>query len=255
MSDTGFSSPWLDLREPADHAARHKGLLSEAAKCARRGKFVLDLGSGTGSTARAFDGLLPDQKWRFFDADEGLLEIASARHPQSEKVAGNLADIEALPLEGVGLVTASALLDLMPQTWIEALAQRLKAADLPIYAALNYDGRMTWTPALPKDEPVANSFNQHQQTNKGLGRATGPQAANVAKRIFGKLGFDVRTGDSPWRLNGEHAALQDELLTGIAIAATEAGSDVADNWLQARRGVAANATCVIGHTDVLAIPA
>ena len=46
----------------------------------------------------------------------------------SETVAADLGDLDRLPLDGVRLVTASALLDLMPARWIEALAARLAAA-------------------------------------------------------------------------------------------------------------------------------
>ncbi len=47
-----FTADWLALREPADQAARNHDLLMRAGRCVAAGKTVLDLGSGTGSTAQ-----------------------------------------------------------------------------------------------------------------------------------------------------------------------------------------------------------
>ncbi len=250
----GFPHDWLDLREPADHAARDPSLLARAAACAGAGQFVLDLGSGTGSTARAFGSAVPEGAWRFLDADETLLEVAAQRHPNSEQIRVDLRDIGALPLEGAGLVTASALLDLMPLGWIDALARRLRAAGLPLYAALNYNGHMSWTPSLPDDAKITSSFNAHQLRDKGIGPATGPQSASETRRVFAEHGFDVVIGDSPWQLGPGQAALQDELLLGIKDAAAEIGCEEADVWLDDRRARLATSAASIGHTDVLAIP-
>ena len=249
----GFSPDWLDLREPADHAARDAGLLAQAAGRLRGGQVILDLGSGTGSTARALGS---DRPWRFLDADADLLAIAAVRHPASEQVVFDLKDVDALPLDGVGLVTASALLDVMPEAWIEALAQRLASKNLPFYAALTYNGQMDWTPALPLDTAITASFNRHQLGDKGLGPAAGPNAATMAADIFQKNGFTVQSAESPWILASEHAALQGHLLDGIASAASEAGQEHAGAWLRARQITLAqaNAQAVIGHTDILALP-
>ncbi|MFQ6550567.1 methyltransferase domain-containing protein [Aestuariibius sp. 2305UL40-4] len=254
MSEMGFLPDWLDLREPVDHAARDPSLLARAAECVGAGKAVLDLGSGTGSTARAFKGTVPDDAWHFLDTDEKLLHVAARRHPGSQQIRFNLRNVDALPLDGAGLVTASALLDLMPISWIEGLAKRLYAAGLPLYAALNYNGHMSWTPSLPDDAKITSSFNIHQLRDKGIGRATGPHAASEAQRVFKEHGFDVVTGDSPWELGAGQAALHAELLLGIRNAAAEVGCETADIWLDDRRAILANSTASIGHTDLLAIP-
>jgi SAM-dependent methyltransferase len=254
MSDTGFSSAWLDLREPADHDARDQRLLTLAAACARKGQVIVDLGSGTGSTARAFAGLVPGCTWRFLDGDPSLLEIAADRHPGSEQVVADLRDVDALPLDGAGLVTASALLDLMPEDWMEALAQRLKAANVSLYAALNFNGQMAWTPALPEDMSITASFNQHQLTDKGIGPAAGPASATAALKLFRKSGFDVQSAESPWTLNDRHPALHSELLAGIARAAAEVGNASASRWLDVRRKAVRQSSIVVGHTDLLAVP-
>jgi SAM-dependent methyltransferase len=253
----GFSAAWLSLREPADLAARDPALVADAAACLPAGGLVLDLGSGTGSTARAFAAQGFDAlRWRFFDNDPALLAEAARLVPQSEQVLGDLADVDALPLVGVGLVTASALLDLMPQHWVDALAQRLWQARIPFYAALNYDGQMRWAPELPLDAAVCQHFNAHQCTDKGMGPALGPHSGAQAARALRLCGFDVALADSPWTLGPAEAPLHAELLDGIGGAAAEMGLNTAHNWASTRRALAVQTEGVIGHTDLLArIPA
>ncbi|PJI84432.1 hypothetical protein BC777_3491 [Yoonia maricola] len=248
----GFSPDWLALREPVDHASRDASLLAQAVACAGSTATVVDLGSGTGSTARAFGDT--GCKWRFVDGDAALLDIALARHPGAERVVFDLRDIDQLPLDGVRLVTASALLDLMPLEWVTALAQRLQDAGIPFYAALNYNGQMRWLPRHAADADVTDAFNAHQRTDKGIGPALGPTSADVAAEVFVKHGFDVHRGDSPWRLNGATVQLHDELLSGIGEAAAEAGFAQAQAWVADRRANVAETVGYIGHTDIFAVP-
>lgn len=254
-SRMGFAPDWLALREPLDHKARDKALLAQARSHARPGAVIADLGCGTGSTARAFDevGTSP-WTWRFVDSDASLLEIAAERHPTAEPVIMDLGHIKDMPLQGVSLVTASALLDLMPINWLRELVARLKAAALPFYAALTYNGVMHWTPALDEDREVAAAFNAHQETDKGLGRAMGPGAARIASQIFSDHGFEVTLADSPWAVAHEHAELHGQLVDGIGVAAQEMGSDVAPSWVARRQAELCQTTAMIGHTDLLAVP-
>ena len=255
ISDMGFSSEWLDLREPADHAARDKGLLSAAIGFAGPDAIVVDLGSGTGSTARAFrHDACTNWRWRFVDGDTDLLAVASSRHSNSEIHVMDLKNVDDLPLKDASLVTASALLDLMPNEWVCKLAKRLSATATPFYAALNYNGYMNWSPELQTDEEIKLSFNRHQKTDKGIGLATGPDSARVLEQLFGEYGFDVTLRDSPWVLGQDQAALQTQLNKGVADAADEIGNSAAREWLSERAGRQYDARLVVGHTDVLAIP-
>ncbi len=254
----GFSTTWLALREPADHAARDAGLLAAAARAAARTAppVIVDLGCGTGSTIRAFDPHLAAKgNWRLVDNDSALLDHAA-------QVAGagvttirmDLRDIDALPLDGASLVTASALLDLCSRDWMERLAARLAALRIPFYTALNYDGRMSWSPSGPADDAVTTAFNAHQRGDKGLGPAMGPDSADTIADILTAAGFAVSQADSAWTLTPDHAALQQPLLEGIATAATEAGEAGAQGWLDMRLSLTDRATCLIGHRDLLALP-
>ncbi len=249
----GFAADWLALREPADRAARDKALLKQAAQAAGPEPVILDLGCGTGSTSRAMADFLPeDTRWRLLDGDARLLEHAEAEvGGDVECVKLDLNELDALPLAGVTLVTASALLDLVSVRWVEALAARL---EVPFYAALCYDGNMAWTPEDGGDAAVTQAFNRHQRSDKGLGPALGPQAGPRSREILDRASFDVALADSPWDLGPEMADLQLYLTDGIASAVAEAGLEGAAVWGAKRREIAGQGHCRIGHCDLLAIP-
>ncbi len=125
-SETGFEPDWLSLREPVDHRSRDPCLLKHAAGCVDDGMKILDLGSRTGSTARAFASAgFSDLRSRFFDNDPALLRIAATLHPYAECVQGDLSRIGDLDLDRVGLITASALCDLMSEHWMSGPYQTL----------------------------------------------------------------------------------------------------------------------------------
>ncbi|MEM8775452.1 MAG: class I SAM-dependent methyltransferase [Pseudomonadota bacterium] len=250
----GFSAEWLALREPVDRAARHDGLLQRAANLAGDNPVILDLGCGTGATQRAFSGLLPNHsQWRLVDNDAGLLEQACSENEHSATTHKmDLNQIEALPLDGVTLVTASALLDLVSYAWVSDLVARL---NVPFYAALSYNGIMSWNPTHEADNAVVEAFNSHQCTDKGFGSALGPDAAEHSAKIFSDAGFDVETASSPWHVGPSSKTLHVELIDGIAQAASEAGAQTAKDWRNARRENAQNSNCVVGHVDLLANPA
>lgn len=248
-----FSADWLALREPADAAARDPALARRAAALAGPAPVVVDLGCGTGASFRALAPLLPEAAhWRFVDQDPALLALAGeTAGGRAELFEADLGDLAALPLDDATLVTASALLDLVPESWVAGLARRLR---VPFYAALSYVGRMEWTPADPDDAAVAAAFDRHQRGDKGLGPALGPAAADRSARVLQAAGFTVETASSPWRLGCEHVALQRALVEGIAAAAAEAGDEDALAWGARRQELAARTHCTIGHLDLLAMP-
>lgn len=254
----GFSADWLTLREPADQAARDHTLLQHALELAGANPVLMDLGCGTGSTVRTLAPALPGTTiWRLVDNDPMLLE--RALESAGEGSTGHLVDIdqlESLPLEGVTLVTASALLDLVTEEWLGRLSQILK---VPFYAALSYNGEMRWDPVDPRDQAVTEAFNRHQRQDKGLGPALGPTSVEKTIEVFEAAGFIVLHGDSPWQLAPGFSELQQALVAGIAQAASEAagepGEMTAQAWGETRVAQAAQTQCVIGHGDLLIIPA
>ncbi len=248
-----FSAEWLALREPADRAARDGDLLRRAVAAAGPAPVILDLGCGSGATVRAMAPLLPQgARWQLVDTDAALLDLAAAEAgPAAQTRCMDIADLEALPLDGVTLVTASALLDLVTESWLRALAGRLR---VPFYAALSYDGVMSWDPADPRDAAVTAAFNRHQRGDKGLGPALGPEAVAGGSAALAAAGFEVARADSPWRLGPGEAPLQRALVAGIGAAAAEAGEGAAPGWGTARQEAAAATACRIGHGDILAMP-
>ncbi|HMQ93275.1 MAG TPA: class I SAM-dependent methyltransferase [Amaricoccus sp.] len=252
-----FDPAWLELRAPADRAARDSGLLAAAAEFlgAAEDPVAVDLGCGLGATLAAFAGRVGGRvRWRLVDKDARLLGMAAARcGGDIETWAMDLGAVAELPLEGARLVTASALLDLMPGDWIEALAARVAREGLAVYAALSYDGALDWSPGLAEDAAVREAFNRHQLRDKGLGPALGPAAGAALAAALERRGYVVREAASPWRLGPGEADLHRDLVAGIAAAAAETGMPAAA-WAQARRAAIAASTCRVGHLDVLALP-
>lgn len=234
---------------------------------------VVDLGCGTGSNLRALAPLLGrEQSWRLVDNDPLLLE--AARHAISswadqvvsdaavsltvrkgvceihiELVKADLADnIEAVPgMFGADLLTASALFDLVSESWLGQFCERLAC---PLYTVLTYDGRMQWTPPHMLDAKVVQAFNDHQLTDKGFGPAAGWQAVAFMERNLQARGAVVVKGDSTWHLSAEDARLHHQLLQGIATAAAEMhtiSSPDLNDWLASRL---ASTSGAIGHQDI-----
>lgn len=256
-----FDTQWLDLREPADHAARDATLASDAARHLLAGgpaPLGVDLGSGTGSTVRALAPLAPGARWRLVDNDPRLLAAAVSRLsavPRVERVEADLRHLPPALLDDARLVTASALFDLASRPFVDALADRLAAQGTALYAALNYDGRMRWDPAHPDDRALVDGFNRHQRGDKGFGPALGPAAAEALREAFERRGYRVRLAPSPWRLGPGEAALGRMLRDGFLDAVAQTGAvepERLQRWRAAREGD--GASCEVGHVDVLALP-
>jgi len=269
MAET-FDADWLALREPADHTARAHQLLRPLQERWRAQGWsrVLDLGSGTGSNLRYLAPHLPSpQQWTLFDHDAELLSVAARRcaptlEPPNElrTVQGDLAR-EALPLvRDADLVTASALLDLVPAAWVTRLARACRAAETGVLLALTYDGNVQWAgEAHPGDDLVLAAVNRHQLGDKGMGRALGPNAAAAAEEAFGQSGFAVQIRPSSWLLGPDEAPLVEALVDGWMRAALEQRDGTQDTiraWAQDRRTQIANERfqLSVGHVDLLALP-
>jgi SAM-dependent methyltransferase len=257
-----FSAEWLTLREPADHAARSLSL-TQAVFDALSGEAalrVLDLAAGTGSNLRYLTKVAGALRphWLLVDHDPALL----ARVPASADVEIRCLDLATLDagaiFEGRSLVTASALLDLVSEEWLRALAARCAANGAAVLFALSYDGRIICTPEDPDDAAVVALVNEHQRTDKGFGPALGPDATEVAARCLEAAGYRVRRAASDWLLPPESRALQSQLIEGWAQAATEISpvrARVIDGWRDRRLAhVAAGwSEILVGHQDIVGI--
>lgn len=257
-----FSAEWLALREPFDVRARHRGVLRQAAAAlaGRHAVTIVDLACGTGATMRALGPQLPmQQSWRLFDNNLSLL----AKVPPAANVRIHaldlVHDLEAALDGPVDLVTTSALLDLVSADWLERLVIEVAARKLPLYAALSYDGRVDFTPEDPRDAAVIAAANLHQQGDKGFGPALGPSAAGTAVECLQRVGYVVGRGAADWLLAETDLAMQEAMLTGWALAASETGNvshEAAAEWLVSRRSALAakRSRIRVGHQDFFATP-
>jgi SAM-dependent methyltransferase len=265
---SSFSIAWLDLREGADFAARDKTLvaqvlswLGQATDPISPDRIIVDLGAGTGSTLRALTKLGANNiVWRLVDLDGKLLDEALRRHGKQYLIEDYQADLNIigeLPLTGTHIVSASALFDLASTTFIDALIERLDARKTAVYAALNYDGTTTWTPAHPLDEKILAAFNQDQQSDKGFGPALGPECTAYLQKALENKDYTVTLKPSPWRLTAKDQPMLNELINGIAAAVSEGygiNTSELDDWKNFRIANLAEGTCTIGHWDLLALP-
>lgn len=282
---SGFSPDWLTLRAPYDTAARNKALLERLRDWRVRmgGIGILDLGCGTGASLRALAPLLGGrQRWIMADHDPALLKAipdhtarwaATAGHELANgtvtgkgfaaSVVPHRADLAAslddLALDGVRLLTASALLDLVSADWLARLVDFCRQHSLACYAALTYNGRLDWTPLDRLDAEMHTHFDRHQRGTKSFGPALGPDAAPAAAAAFRAAGFTVETGHSDWQLEAEDRDMQEALLAGYVQAALEIAPDHAGeigHWRQRRRFAIGAGTSRhrVGHTDLLALP-
>jgi len=257
MSD--FTADWLDLREPVDSASRSTRLTRDVAAILPRYRAIdiLDLGAGTGANVRYLAGKLPlPQRWMLVDRDERLLSRASKAWA-SRCLDLQHAVLDASLFSGRALVTASALLDLASEAWLQALVARCREAGAAVLFALTYDGRMDFAPAELEDEAMCELVNQHQRTDKGLGPAEGPVAVARASELFTAAGYYVEREASDWELTPESHELQRQLIAGWADAAVATAPDqsaaVAD-W-RARRIAhvdAGRSQLIVGHKDLAA---
>mgnify|MGYP003582318371 CR=1 FL=1 len=286
---SGFSASWLDLREPVDAASRNAELSAALQVWRRPFKrlSVLDLGCGTGANFRFLAPLLGgEQHWRLVDHDPILLahgarrlrRWATDRAMQTTLAERGLAfesandryQLEPLALDLVGdwdlpdrrsptLLTASALLDLVSEPWLERLAARCRQWEAAVFIALSYDGAAVWEPVLAGDERVRERLNRHQRTDKGFGPALGPAAPATLAILLRQLGYRVMLRPSPWRLGPEHGQIQTALLDGWSEIARQFGLEPTDwlpEWTHRRRRLIERrmSRLYVGHWDVFACP-
>jgi hypothetical protein len=281
-------SEWLALREAADWAARSKLLLDRVRDVLAPMDTVhaLDLCTGTGSNLRYLMDRLPQpQRWLAIDGDGALLEElpeklapwahargcsvhtdGPASHVRCDRFDSvietrqmNLERLDAAIFEGRQLVSASALLDLVSESWLRVLATRCHAAGAVAFFTLTYNGGSSCDPAEPEDEMVRELMNLHQRIDKGLGGpAAGPDAAALAERVFDDAGFDVQRAASDWSLAPPDRAFQRMLIEGWAHAATEMSprhAEAVAGWLRRRleHVEAGRSSVIVNHDDLVAV--
>lgn len=270
-SDVRVSGGWLDLREPADAAARARDLTERLARERPvSGRWVIhDLGCGTGAMTRWLAPRLAGaQHWVVHDRDADLLALAAARltgcaaDGTGVTVEPRHADITRLDpadLRGVTLITASALLDMLTEDELDGLVAVCAAAGCPVLLTLSVTGRVTLTPADPLDRRLAAAFDAHQRRTTERGRLLGPDAVAFAIERFGQRGAEVLVRPSPWRLGPAESDLAAEWFTGWVGAACEQEPELAlatEPYTPRRMALAAagRLAVTVEHADLLVLP-
>jgi hypothetical protein len=262
-----FSADWLSLREPFDRRARNADVLRAvgAAFAGLPSLVIADLACGTGSTRRAITDALPKpQHWRLYDNDLSLLaRAADGPAPSGGTVRTApldlMHDVEAALDGGPDLIATSALLDLVSEAWLERFVTECAARNLPIYAALTYNGDAALEPFDALDAEIIAAANRHQERDKGFGPALGAKAAAAFVARCRALGLTVTDGASDWEIGVEDREMQSAVLTQWAQIAQEDGKlnavEIAGWFARRRECVARGVSKIrIGHRDVFAQP-
>jgi hypothetical protein len=264
------SPAWLVLRAPADAAARSRELLSHLRPRLPAGRLVVhDLGCGSGGMGRWLAPLLPGpQRWILHDRDPDLLALAEADPPgpaaddAAVTVETRRSDVTRLDrdeLAGAGLITASALLDLLTADELHRLMRACSGAGCPVLLTLSVTGCIQLEPPDALDARVAAAFNAHQRREMPRGRLLGPDAVAAAADGFRRLGARVIVRPSPWSLGAADAELAAEWLDGWVGAACEQEPALAADAgpYRHRRLSEAGAgrlAVTVGHADLLVLP-
>jgi hypothetical protein len=159
----------------------------------------------------------------------------------------------------IDLVTASALLDLVSERWLDRLLFEIAGRGLPFYTTLTYDGRANIEPVDPLDAVIIASANTHQRTDKGFGPALGPAAVPAAIARLESMQYSVVIGAADWLLGPNDREIQMKVFAIWARAGEVIGgfshSDMA-GWLARRRDavIAGCSSIRVGHVDFFATP-
>jgi hypothetical protein len=261
MAQAARVSPtWLALRETADAAARSVELVETVHELLAPDVVIHDLGCGTGSMGRWLSPRLGGQQhWIMHDRDGDLLARAAAGMPPGT-VTTRRDDITRLTppdLAGAGLVTASALLDMLTAAELERIVAACVGAHCPALFMLTVVGQVNLHPVEPLDARVTRAFNGHQRRTTEGRTLLGPDAVDATVDAFARRGWTAIVRASPWRLGPAEADLAREWFAGWVGAAIEHEPPLAgpvEAYRQRRLAQIAEGqlSVTVGHQDVFA---
>jgi SAM-dependent methyltransferase len=265
------SRGWLELREPADAAARAPELVDQLRRrLPPAGRHVIhDLGCGTGAMGRWLaPRLAGPQHWVVHDRDADLLAVAAENLPGAaadgaavtvETRQSDITRLDPDDLADATLITGSAILDLLTGEELAGLVTACADAGCPVLLTLSVVGRVDLSPADPLDASVAAAFDAHQRRATERGRLLGPDAVAAASEAFSRLGAEVLVRPSPWQLGAREADLAAQWFIGWVGAACEQQVELvaeADAYAHRRlaEATAGELVVTVDHADLLILP-
>lgn len=242
-----IASDWLELREPADAAARDvawptlRPHVADWLAITTGPLHIIDVGAGTGANTRWLAPRLAEltdrsggrvTAWTLLDHDDDLLRGVPPG-TDARLVQGDVADLPDLLDDRGTLVTASALLDLLTAGQLDALLRDTRRRGAALLLALTIGNCCRIEPLTQEDAALSQrldeAFHRHQARGEALGHG--------AIRHLQARRPDTLLAASPWRLGQQQAPLACRFLIDRVGASVEAAPDLggpARDWLQRR---------------------
>lgn len=263
--DRRAARDWLELRSRADTAARDRGAgrlpqqVAERSWSAGGRRLVLvDLGAGTGANRRYLGPRLPvRQRWVAVDRDPDHLRPED--HHGAQLVRAEVADLddllESLPLETEDrlVLTCSALLDVLTEGELLAVAEAVVRHRAAALLSLSVTGAVVWTPAHHHDGLVREAFDDHQRQ----GSRPGPLAPARLAALLRARGREVLEVRTDWVLAAGECelvgAFLDERVEAAVVQRPQLSAELRA-WHDVRREQlrSGELEVVVGHVDLWA---
>lgn len=256
-ADDRTDASWLAARRRADIQAREyavpllRALEEHLAPGPAHG---VDIGTGTGANHTYLtERLTLEIRWTVLDHDPD--HLAHPAHADAARVLAGIAELPRLNEDTAArFLTCSAVLDVLRDRDIEALAAVIIDRRLPALFSLSVTGDVAVSPADPLDDHLTHAFNAHQRRDGRLGPDAPRRLAELLPSPW------LREARTPWRLRAPaDAALLRRYLSERVDAAVDQDPGLgasAARWLERRlRQVEDGLLAVeVGHVDQLVIP-
>ncbi|MEL6594053.1 MAG: class I SAM-dependent methyltransferase, partial [Bacteroidota bacterium] len=209
---SAYPTHWLETRFPFDAEGRHPVLESQMITYLQgiSKPHILDVGAGYGANYRYFAPKLSGQEqWSLLEHDPILIEAMRQDLPDSiQYLQHSLLDIPgAIDPDDLDLVMANAVFDLFSRDQFYGFAERLAAANTPLYLSLNYTG-MGFVPENKYDEEMIAHYEAHMQRPQDFGTAMGADGPRQMKEILTELDYQVQMAPSYWHIGAENERMQ-----------------------------------------------
>jgi hypothetical protein len=188
-----------------------------------------------------------------------LVSAANALHPYptvTTTAIGPVRDLEAALNGPLDLVATSALLDLVSYSWFKRLAIGVAVRGLPFYAALSYNGQVTFEPSDPLDAPITAAVSTTNVATRDWDQHSARMPRTI--ELFEAVGYFVGCAATDWdeATRSGHAGGSSPRLAGYGAlgGATVAARNRISAHASARCAVARKSSIRVGRIDVLAAP-